>query len=306
MEERRFGKTGRTVSRIGFGAWAIGGSWGTVDDAESLRALHASADAGVTLYDTADVYGDGRSERLIGRFLKERRDPRIFVATKVGRRVPLDPASYTPSALRAWIDRCRENLGVERLDLVQLHCLPTPTYYQPELFAAMDAFVADGSIAAYGVSVEKVEEAIKALLTRATDEVDRLNNQLADPVLKQRASLISELRQQIEALQSNRDYQKLDADPYKLPPRILLLAHLLDNVACFNCKSGKDRTGMVDIEVKALVESINACDQVWMMKAVTVAIKAVKRMVAHTPESGGLWKPSKSEAIPVMIATTAI
>lgn len=104
---------------------------------------------------------------------------------------------------------------------------------------------------------EQNEEAIKALLTRATDEVDRLNNQLADPVLKQRASLISELRQQIEALQSNRDYQKLDADPYKLPPRILLLAHLLDNVACFNCKSGKDRTGMVDIEVKALVESIN-------------------------------------------------
>ena len=138
MEERRFGRTGRTIGAIGFGAWAIGADWGTVDDDESLRALHAAADAGVTLFDTADVYGDGRSERLIGRFLHERRDPRLFVATKMGRRVPQEMANYTPEAFRTWIDRSRTNLGVERLDLVQLHCPPTQLYYRPDLFAALD------------------------------------------------------------------------------------------------------------------------------------------------------------------------
>lgn len=163
MEYRRLGKTGRDVSAIGFGAWAIGGDWGAVDDRESLMALHAAADAGVTLFDTADVYGDGHSERLLGRFLGERRDDSIFVATKMGRRVPLDRLNYTPEAFRSWIDRSRANLGVERLDLVQLHCLPTDTYYRPEVFAALDELVAEGAIAAYGVSVEKVEEGLKAL-----------------------------------------------------------------------------------------------------------------------------------------------
>ena len=163
MEERRFGRTGRTIGAIGFGAWAIGADWGTVDDDESLRALHAAADAGVTLFDTADVYGDGRSERLIGRFLRERRDPRLFVATKMGRRVPQEVANYTPEAFRAWIDRSRTNLGVERLDLVQLHCPPTQLYYRPDLFAALDELVAEGAVADYGVSVEKVEEALKAI-----------------------------------------------------------------------------------------------------------------------------------------------
>ena len=163
MEYRMLGKTGRMVSTIGFGAWAIGGDWGTVDDAGSLRALHAAADAGVTLFDTADVYGDGRSERLLGRFLRERRGESPFVATKMGRRVPLDMAGYTPEAFRDWVDRSRDNLGVDRLDLVQLHCLPTAIYYRPDLFAALDDLVADGSIAAYGVSVEKVEEALKAI-----------------------------------------------------------------------------------------------------------------------------------------------
>ncbi len=163
MEYRRLGQTGRDVSVIGFGAWAMGGDWGIVDDAGSLRTLHAAADAGVTLIDTADVYGDGRSERLIGRFLRERRDESFLVATKMGRRVPLDPASYTPEAFRGWVDRSRDNLGVDRLDLVQLHCLPTAIYYEPEIFAALDDLVADGSIAAYGVSVEKVEEALKAI-----------------------------------------------------------------------------------------------------------------------------------------------
>jgi aryl-alcohol dehydrogenase-like predicted oxidoreductase len=163
MEHRRLGRTGRDVSVIGFGAWAIGGSWGSVDDTVSLRALHAAADAGVTLFDTADVYGDGHSERLIGRFLRERPGEDLFVATKMGRDAPLDMASYTPDAFRGWVDRSRENLGMERLDLIQLHCLPTPIYYRPELFAALDDLVAEGAIAAYGVSVEKVEEALKAI-----------------------------------------------------------------------------------------------------------------------------------------------
>jgi aryl-alcohol dehydrogenase-like predicted oxidoreductase len=163
VEYRRFGKTGRTVSAIGFGAWAIGGSWGEVDDATSLRALHAAADAGVTLFDTADVYGDGHSEQLIGRFLSERPGEQLFVATKMGRRVPLDLAEYTPEAFRGWIDRSRENLGVDRLDLIQLHCLPTDSYYHPEVFAALDDLVSAGAIASYGVSVERVEEALKAI-----------------------------------------------------------------------------------------------------------------------------------------------
>ncbi len=163
MQYRRLGKTGREVSAIGFGAWAIGADWGTVDDAESLRALHGAADAGVTLIDTADVYGDGRSEKVIGQFLRERSGERFFVATKMGRRVPLDLAQYTPEAFRAWTDRSRDNLRVDRLDLVQLHCLPTDIYYHPETFAALDGLVAAGAIANYGVSVERVEEALKAI-----------------------------------------------------------------------------------------------------------------------------------------------
>jgi aryl-alcohol dehydrogenase-like predicted oxidoreductase len=163
MQYRRFGKTGREVSAVGFGAWAIGADWGTVDDAQSLRALHAAADAGVTLLDTADVYGDGRSEKVIGRFLRERSGERFFVATKMGRRAPVAMESYNPEAFRAWVDRSRENLGVDRLDLVQLHCLHRDVYYSPELFAALDDLVAAGAIAAYGVSVEKVEEALKAI-----------------------------------------------------------------------------------------------------------------------------------------------
>ena len=163
MQYRRLGKTGREVSAIGFGAWAIGADWGAVDDTQSLKALHAAADAGVTLIDTADVYGDGHSEQVVARFLRERADPRIFVATKMGRRAPLDMARYTPEAFREWVDRSRENLGVERLDLVQLHCLPTAIYYSPEHFAALDELVAAGAIANYGVSVEKVEEALKAI-----------------------------------------------------------------------------------------------------------------------------------------------
>ena len=162
MQYRRLGKTGYDVSAIGFGAWAIGADWGEVDDEVSLRALHAAADAGVTFFDTADVYGDGRSERLIARFRKERKEP-IRVATKIGRRAPVDVRNYTPENFSVWIDRSRENLEVERLDLVQLHSLPTDIYYRPEIFAAMDSFVRDGRIASYGVSVERVEEGLKAI-----------------------------------------------------------------------------------------------------------------------------------------------
>jgi aryl-alcohol dehydrogenase-like predicted oxidoreductase len=162
MQYRPLGKTGYDVSAVGFGAWAIGADWGEVDDEVSLRALHAAADAGVTFFDTADVYGDGHSERLIARFRKERKEP-IKVATKIGRRAPIEVNNYTPENFAAWIDRSRENLEVDRLDLVQLHTLPTDVYYRPEIFAAMDSFVRDGRIASYGVSVERVEEGLKAI-----------------------------------------------------------------------------------------------------------------------------------------------
>ena len=163
MEYRRLGKTGYEISAIGFGAWAIGADWGTVDDSDSLAALHAAADAGINFIDTADVYGDGHSEQLISRFRKERSGERIYVATKMGRRVEQKVENYTPEAFVAWTNRSRENLGMETLDLVQLHCPPTDLFYHPELFAAIDELKAAGTIAHYGVSVEKVEEAIKAM-----------------------------------------------------------------------------------------------------------------------------------------------
>ena len=162
MNTRRLGKTGYQVSEIGFGAWGIGADWGAVDDRESLAALHAAVDAGVTFIDTADVYGDGRSERLVGRLLRERSEP-LVVATKFGRRVPLDLSLYTYDNFRSWIERSRENLGVEIVDLVQLHCLPWETYYTPSVFDACDRLVDEGFVRAYGVSVEKVEEALKAI-----------------------------------------------------------------------------------------------------------------------------------------------
>jgi aryl-alcohol dehydrogenase-like predicted oxidoreductase len=161
MDRRPLGRTGREVSEIGFGAWQIGADWGDVAEEEALRTLHAAVDAGVTFFDTADVYGDGRSERLIGRLLRERDG--LVVATKMGRRVEQVVENYTAENLRAWNDRSRENLGVETLDLVQLHCPPTGLYYLPEVFAELDAMVEEGRMAAYGVSVERVEEALKAI-----------------------------------------------------------------------------------------------------------------------------------------------
>ena len=162
MLARRLGKTGFDVSEIGFGAWAIGGSWGETDDEESLAAMHAAVDAGVTFFDTADVYGDGRSERLIGRLLRER-DERLVVATKFIRRAELDPALYTYENLRGWLERSRENLGVESVDLVQLHCPPWESYYLPEVHEACSRLVQEGLVHAYGVSVEKVEQGLKAI-----------------------------------------------------------------------------------------------------------------------------------------------
>ena len=159
---RRLGKTGRDVSEIGFGAWAIGGSWGETDDSVSLAAMDAAVDAGVTFFDTADVYGDGHSERLIATLLRERSEP-LVVATKFGRRVPLEVENYTYENLRSWLDRSRENLGVDTVDLVQLHCPPWATYYTPSVFEACDRLVEEGLVRAYGVSVEKVEEALKAI-----------------------------------------------------------------------------------------------------------------------------------------------
>jgi aryl-alcohol dehydrogenase-like predicted oxidoreductase len=162
VNTRRLGKTAVEVSEIGFGAWAIGGDWGAIDDEESLAAMHAAVDAGVTFFDTADVYGDGRSERLIARLLHERPE-RLVVATKFGRRAPLDVAHYTYENLRAWLERSRENLGVDVVDLVQLHCPPWEVYYEPAVFEACERLVADGLVRSYGVSVEKVEQALQAI-----------------------------------------------------------------------------------------------------------------------------------------------
>jgi aryl-alcohol dehydrogenase-like predicted oxidoreductase len=164
LHSRPFGRTGWTVSDIGFGAWAIGGSWGDVAETEARDALLAALEAGTTFIDTADVYGDGRSERIIRDVLKEWRGTRPVVATKAGRRLsPHTASGYTRANLEAFIDRSRKNLGVDTLDLVQLHCPPTEVYYRPEVFDAMDALVASGKIRSYGVSVEKVEEALKAI-----------------------------------------------------------------------------------------------------------------------------------------------
>src|SRR4051812_5926884 len=161
MRTRTLGRTGRDVSEIGFGAWQIGGDWGDVDEEAAIGTLHAAADAGVTFFDTADVYGDGRSERLVGRLKQER--PEIFVATKMGRRLEQTVENYSPEHFRAWNDRSRENLGLDTLPLVQLHCPPTDLYYHPEVFEDLEKRVQEGRIAAYGVSVERVEEALKAI-----------------------------------------------------------------------------------------------------------------------------------------------
>jgi len=164
MRQHIFGKTEFTVSDIGFGAWQIGGSWGEVSEADGRAALNAALDAGVTFIDTADVYGDGRSERIIADVLKSRGGTRPMVATKAGRRLnPHVADGYNRVNLEAFIDRSLANLGVECLDLVQLHCPPTEVYYRPEVFEGLEEIRRAGKIRHYGVSVEKVEEALKAI-----------------------------------------------------------------------------------------------------------------------------------------------
>jgi aryl-alcohol dehydrogenase-like predicted oxidoreductase len=163
MQERPLGRTGRTVSAIGLGTWQLGADWGDVSEADALAVLEASVDRGVTLFDTADVYGDGRSESIIGGFLKARPGHGVTVATKMGRRMAQEPDNYTPDNFRAWTDRSRANLGVDTLDLVQLHCPPTAVIESDATYDALDALVGDGAIAAYGVSVETCAQALAAI-----------------------------------------------------------------------------------------------------------------------------------------------
>jgi aryl-alcohol dehydrogenase-like predicted oxidoreductase len=163
MKYRQLGTTGMHVSEISFGAWAIGSSWGKVDDQESLAALNKAVDLGVNFIDTADVYGDGHSEKLIARLLKERKET-IYVATKAGRKLePHVAEKYTAQNIRRFVEDSLKNLQVQRLDLLQLHCPPTAVYYNPEMFQALDDLVKAGKLRNYGVSVEKVEEALKAI-----------------------------------------------------------------------------------------------------------------------------------------------
>lgn len=164
MQYRPLGKTGFNVSTISFGAWAIGADWGDVTEEAAMATLHAAVDAGINFFDTADVYGNGRSERLIARLKKERPGEELVVATKAGRRLnPHVAEGYNGKNITAFIERSLTNLETDSLDLVQLHCPPTEVYYNPELFAALDSLMAAGKIKHYGVSVEKVEEALKAI-----------------------------------------------------------------------------------------------------------------------------------------------
>jgi aryl-alcohol dehydrogenase-like predicted oxidoreductase len=163
MQYRELGRTGWKVSALSFGAWAIGSAWGQVDDKESLAALHKSIEMGVNFFDTADVYGDGLSERLVAKLRKESRE-KIFIATKAGRRLdPHTAEGYNRANLTAFVERSLKNLATDCIDLLQLHCPPPSTYYQPELYGILDDLVAQGKLQYYGVSVEKVEEALKAI-----------------------------------------------------------------------------------------------------------------------------------------------
>lgn len=161
MEQRRLGRTGREASVIGLGTWQLGADWGEVSEDDALAVLQASVDAGVTFFDTADVYGDGRSEQVIGRFLRE--NPQVTVATKMGRRVEQLAEHYTLDNFRAWTDRSRRNLGVDTLDLVQLHCPPSDVIDADATYDDLDTLVEEGAIAAYGVSVETTDQALSAI-----------------------------------------------------------------------------------------------------------------------------------------------
>ena len=165
MHERTLGRTGRTVSAIGLGTWQLGADWGDVTEADATAVLAASVDAGVTFFDTADVYGDGRSEQIIGQFLARRAPGAdITVATKMGRRAEQLPENYVLANFREWTDRSRRNLGTETLDLVQLHCPPTAVFNSGEVYDGLDTLVDDGVIANYGVSVETCDQALAAII----------------------------------------------------------------------------------------------------------------------------------------------
>ena len=161
MQQRTLGRTGVDVSVVGLGTWQLGADWGEVSESDAAAVLQASFDAGVTFLDTADVYGDGRSEQVVGRFVAEH--PDVTVATKMGRRVEQTPENYTAENFRAWTDRSRSNLGLDTLPLVQLHCPPDAVYDDGAVFSALDDLVADRTIAAYGVSVETVSQALRAI-----------------------------------------------------------------------------------------------------------------------------------------------
>jgi aryl-alcohol dehydrogenase-like predicted oxidoreductase len=176
MEERVLGRTERPVSVIGLGTWQLGADWGEVSETAALEVLGAAVESGVTFFDTADVYGDGRSELLIGRFRAENPELPIMVATKMGRRVDQVPANFTLQNFRAWTDRSRYNLGMDQLDLVQLHCPPTAVYSQDQIYDSLDTLVADGAIANYGVSVETSDEALTAISRRGTATVQLILN----------------------------------------------------------------------------------------------------------------------------------
>jgi aryl-alcohol dehydrogenase-like predicted oxidoreductase len=176
MEYRALGRTGWNVSSISFGAWAIGGTWGAVDDRESMAALHRALDRGVNFFDTADVYGDGHSEQLLARLRRERRDP-FYVATKSGKRLnPFTAEGFNRANLTAFIERSLKNLEADAIDLLQLHCPPSDVYYQPEVFEILDDLVKAGKLRFYGVSVERVEDALKAMEYPAVQSVQIIYN----------------------------------------------------------------------------------------------------------------------------------
>ena len=177
MNHRELGGVGE-VGEVGYGAWQIGSDWGEVTEAEAVAAVEAARDAGIDFFDTADVYGDGRSERIVGEVLADDiAADEVTVATKAGRRLdPHEPDEYTEANLRRFVDRSRENLGVETLDLVQLHCPPTDVYYRPETFDALETLESEGRIANYGVSVERVEEGLKAMAYPGVESVQIIFN----------------------------------------------------------------------------------------------------------------------------------
>ena len=176
MDTRNAARIGRDLSVIGLGTWQLGADWGDVTEADARAVLDASVESGVTIFDTADVYGDGRSEQFIGSYLADNPDLEIFVATKMGRREAQDPANFTLAKFREWTDRSRANLQTQTLDLVQLHCPPTPVFSTDAVYDSLDTLVAEGAIARYGVSVETVDEALAAIAHPGTSSVQIIIN----------------------------------------------------------------------------------------------------------------------------------